>query len=54
MEGMTQGRVNATAAMLRGTVRAHGDIELLLYLQRLVPPPSSDVVSAGAAAGRTS
>jgi hypothetical protein len=54
LEGMTQGRVNATAAMLRGTVRAHGDIELLLYIQRLFPPPSPDVVSAGPARRRTS
>ena len=48
LEGMVEGRVNATAALLRGLVQAEGDVELLIYLQRLFPSPpgTGDVVAA--------
>jgi putative sterol carrier protein len=38
-DGLAEGRVNTMAALLRGTVRAQGNLELLLYLQRLFPAP---------------
>jgi predicted lipid carrier protein YhbT len=53
LEGMVEGRVNATAALLRGLVQAEGDVELLIYLQRLFPSPpgADDVVPASAVRG---
>jgi predicted lipid carrier protein YhbT len=52
LEGMVEGRVNATAALLRGLVHAEGDVELLIYLQRLFPsPPGADDVVAAPAVG---
>ena len=38
-EGMIAGRVNAFAAVLRGTVTVEGDPTLLVLLQRLLPGP---------------
>lgn len=48
LDGMVEGRVNATAALLRGLVQAEGDVELLIYLQRFFPSPpgADDVVAA--------
>jgi SCP-2 sterol transfer family len=41
--GVAIGRVNAVAAMLRGTIEAEGDIALFVLFQRLFPaPPSGD------------
>jgi predicted lipid carrier protein YhbT len=53
LDGMVEGRVNATAALLRGLVQAEGDVELLIYLQRLFPSPpgADDVVAAPAVQG---
>ena len=38
-EGMATGRMNATAAALRGELDAEGDLGLLLLFQRLFPGP---------------
>jgi putative sterol carrier protein len=38
-DGMAAGKVNATAAVLRGAVTVDGDWELLVMLQRLFPSP---------------
>jgi predicted lipid carrier protein YhbT len=53
LEGMVEGRVNATAALLRGLVQAEGDVELLIYLQRFFPSPPGpdDVVAERARSG---
>ena len=41
-DGMVTGNVNAFAAMLRDEVSVHGDPELMVLFQRLLPgPPSS-------------
>jgi putative sterol carrier protein len=40
-EGMAEGRVNATAATLRGVVAAEGDLSLLIQFQRLFPGPQT-------------
>ena len=42
-DGMVTGRVNATAAMLRGAVQAEGDLGLLMSFQRLFPSPPKSV-----------
>jgi putative sterol carrier protein len=38
-ERLARGEINAIAAMLRGALRAEGDRELLMRLQRLFPGP---------------
>ena len=38
-DGIAVGKVNATAAVLRGALTFDGDIELLVRLQRLFPAP---------------
>jgi putative sterol carrier protein len=38
-ERLARGEINAIAAMLRGALRADGDRELLMRLQRLFPGP---------------
>jgi hypothetical protein len=41
-DGMAQGKVNATAAMLRGVLTLEGDLGLVSSLARLLPgPPKS-------------
>jgi len=37
LDGIVSGDVNPTAALLRGGIAATGNIDLLLYLQRLFP-----------------
>jgi hypothetical protein len=37
LDGIVSGDVNLTASMLRGGIAATGNIDLLLYLQRLFP-----------------
>ena len=37
LEGVVDGAINPTAAMLRGQISVQGDIDLLLYFQRLFP-----------------
>ena len=39
LDDMVQGRVNATAAALRGLVAAEGNLGLLMLFQRLFPGP---------------
>lgn len=39
LDGLARGEVNATAALLRGTIEAEGDPEVLLRLQRIFPAP---------------
>jgi putative sterol carrier protein len=47
LDDMVQGRVNATAAMLRGLVSVEGNLGLLMLFQRLFPgPPRSAAVTA--------
>ncbi|HKB20631.1 MAG TPA: SCP2 sterol-binding domain-containing protein [Gaiellaceae bacterium] len=40
-DGLTTGKVNAFAAVLRGAVTIEGDPRLLVLFQRLLPGPSS-------------
>ena len=40
-DDIVSGRVNAMAAMLRGTLEVEGDPELLVLVQRLFPGPES-------------
>ena len=42
-DGMATGRVNATAAMLRGALQAEGDLGLLMSFQRLFSAPPKSV-----------
>ena len=42
-DGMATGRVNATAAMLRGVLQAAGDLGLVMSFQRLFPSPPKSV-----------
>jgi putative sterol carrier protein len=37
LDGVVSGNVNPTAGLLRGAIAATGNIDLLLYLQRLFP-----------------
>jgi SCP-2 sterol transfer family len=47
LDGITSGRVNAMAALLRGVVIPSGDLRLLLTFQRLFPgPPKSSKKAA--------
>ena len=39
LDALARGEVNATAALLRGTIEAEGDPEVLLRLQRVFPGP---------------
>jgi putative sterol carrier protein len=39
-EGIAAGKVNAFAAVLRGTLRVEGDAELLALFQRVLPAPA--------------
>jgi putative sterol carrier protein len=39
-EGIAAGKVNAFAAVLRGTLRVEGDAELLALFQRVLPAPT--------------
>jgi putative sterol carrier protein len=46
---LASGEVNAMAALLRGAVAFEGDLELLVRLQRIFPPPTvRGVVGHGA------
>ena len=38
-EEIVRGRMNMTAAVLRGALTCHGDLELLLAIQRIFPDP---------------
>src|SRR6266550_3689711 len=38
-DGIAGGKVNATAAVLRGALTIDGDVELMVLLQRLFPSP---------------
>lgn len=38
-DGLVDGRLNATASLLRGAIEARGELELLIYLQRLFGAP---------------
>ena len=52
LDDMVQGRVNATAAMLRGLISVEGNLGLLMLLQRLFPgPPKARAAKAGARRG---
>jgi putative sterol carrier protein len=52
-DGIARGRVNATAAVLRGAVTLEGDWELLVLLQRLFPgPPNAKGPRNGGARGK--
>jgi putative sterol carrier protein len=46
-EGLVTGRVNATAAALRGELVPEGDLGLLLLFQRMFPSPSRRARSRG-------
>ena len=39
-DGMTQGTVNLTAALLRGVLEIEGDLGLIMAFDRLLPGPS--------------
>jgi putative sterol carrier protein len=39
-EGIAAGKVNAFAAVLRGTLQVEGDAELLALFQRVLPAPA--------------
>ncbi len=41
LDDMVQGRVNATAAILRGLISVEGNLGLLMLFQRLFPGPSN-------------
>jgi putative sterol carrier protein len=45
-DGLVQGRLNATASLLRGAVWAEGDLGLLIYLQRLFPAETTEPVAS--------
>jgi putative sterol carrier protein len=56
LDDMVQGRVNATAAVLRGLISVEGNIGLVMVFQRLFPGPSKTTAAkAGAkrAGGRS-
>lgn len=42
LEGIVDGAINPTAAMLRGQISVQGDIDLLLYFQRLFPARANE------------
>jgi hypothetical protein len=41
VDGLTGGRINAMAALLRGLIDVDGDPELLVHFQRLFPAPAA-------------
>jgi putative sterol carrier protein len=47
-EGMTAGRVNAMAAVLRGALVPRGNLALVVSFQRLFPGPAASRAQAGA------
>jgi putative sterol carrier protein len=50
---IAEGRLNPTAAALRGLIRIDGDIDVLYYFQRLFPaPPRAGRVAAAAGGAR--
>jgi ubiquinone biosynthesis protein UbiJ len=51
LDGIVEGRLNATTATLRGLVHMDGDVDLLFYFQRLFPSPRRDGQKAATAAG---
>ena len=52
LDDMVQGRVNATAAVLRGLISVEGNLGLLMVFQRLFPgPPSSKTAKAATKRG---
>ena len=54
-DGIAGGKVNATAAVLRGALTIDGDVELLVRLQRLFPgPPARRARRSRSADGRRS
>jgi len=54
-DDMIQGRVNATAALLRGLVSIDGNIGLVMLFQRLFPgPPRAKAAKPAARAGARS
>ena len=46
-EGMTAGRVNAMAAVLRGALVPRGNLALVVSFQRLFPGPAASHAKAG-------
>ena len=49
-DGLVQGRLNLMASLLRGAMSAEGDVDLLIYLQRMFPVATTEpVTSAGVA-----
>jgi len=46
-EGMTAGRVNAMAAVLRGALVPRGNLALVVSFQRLFPGPAASRAKAG-------
>jgi predicted lipid carrier protein YhbT len=38
---LVQGKMNATAAFLRGALHVEGDVELIVLVQRLLPGPAA-------------
>ena len=52
LDDMVQGRVNATAAMLRGLISVDGNFGLLMLFQRLFPGPPRRRRRRAAPAGR--
>ena len=52
LDDMVQGRVNATAAALRGLISVEGNLGLIMVFQRLVPGPARvKAAKAGAKRG---
>jgi putative sterol carrier protein len=39
-DGIASGKTNTLAALLRGAMGVEGDVQLLVYVQRLLPGPS--------------
>jgi putative sterol carrier protein len=53
LDEIATGRANAMSAVLRGTVQATGDVDLLLAVQRIFPgPPRRRHQEAGEGSGR--
>jgi len=49
LDDMVQGRVNATAAALRGLISVEGNLGLIMVFQRLFPGPPGARAAKGAA-----
>jgi putative sterol carrier protein len=51
-DGIASGKVNATAAVLRGALTIDGDMELMVQLQKLFPSPPARGARRGNGASR--